>query len=212
MRIFAGVYWSARREDVSQCAMRAEKHFAMLADVSENLSQWYRGGRRKPAADMCVDARSPQVLGMLLNEGVNRKDVGAEIMHELGFGLSLWNRDSGGWSVGTTVKCGLYSQNKNLSNVANLSIEVEENKAPNSATMVGVLERLIEIWEPESGRVEQNFMPPYEGDEVPRGEDILYASYWVSRAGEKGRGGAVERFGRGWLWRSAELAWRAPSA
>lgn len=206
MRVFVGVYWEARREDISVCMARLHRHFEILKDASPNLGQWYHGGRRKPTADRFVETQSPEVLAELLSKGVNRKDTSRDIIPDLGFSVSLWNGDTSGWSVGTSVTCGLYLRSGNLSNVANLSIEFSEPESPSLEMMHGVFEQLIEVWEPQTGVLEQNYTPPYEGGGVPEREDIIYASYWTSGTGKKG-GGIVKRLGPGWLWTSARSGW-----
>src|SRR5580658_6009481 len=125
MRVFVGVYWGDRREKVAQCTDLLERHFATLAKASENLSHWYHGGRRRATPDMLVDTGSPEALAELLKRGVNRRDIDLQIMPELGFRMGLWNGGARGWSAGTSVTCGLYSKNKNLSNSANLNVEFE---------------------------------------------------------------------------------------
>lgn len=211
MRVFIGVYWGARREDITQCTSRLERHFATMAKTSGLLCHWYHGSRRRPTPDLIVDTGSPEGAAELLKRGVNRKDSDRQIMPDLGFMVGLWNGVAGGWSAGTSVNCGLYSKNKNLSNVANLNIEAEDAVAPSPAMMVDLLERLIEVWEPESGRVEQRYMSPYEGDEIPEGEDILYASYSTSGKAETGAAGTIVSREPGRLWVSANTTWRTPS-
>ena len=211
MKVFVGVYWSARREDLLQCTSRLESHFATLAKASEHLFHWYRGGHRRPTLGALVNTGAQEVLADLLQRGVNRKDSDRQIMPELGFRVGLWNGGAGGLSAGTSVTCGLYSKSKNLLNVANLNIEAEEHAAPSPAVMIDLLQGLIEVWGPESGKVEQRYMPPYEGDEIPEGEDIPYASYWTSGKAEPGATGMIVPCGSGRLWVSANATWRTPS-
>src|SRR5215469_965301 len=103
MSITLLVSWGARREDILKCASRVARHFSALATTSENLAEWYPlGRRRKPKADNPVDVGSVAVLEALLRRGANRKDVGREVIPELGFGISLWNGDRGNWSSSTS--------------------------------------------------------------------------------------------------------------
>jgi hypothetical protein len=205
VRFFVGVYWAARREGVVQCARRLEHHLSALAGVSENLKRWVSGNKHAP--DLGIDAISSDVLVRLLENGVNRKEIGQAIIPELGFSVGLWNRDRDGWSAGTSVTCGLYSRNKNLSNFANLRVEAESSEIPSPVAMVNLLERLIEVWEPDNGRVEQTLMTPSKGGELELG-DVCYASYWTTGRGSTEQEGVVVQIGRGQLWKSSESKWR----
>jgi hypothetical protein len=44
--IFVGVYWPARPEELATCALKLERHFAMLADTAPSLATWFERGRR----------------------------------------------------------------------------------------------------------------------------------------------------------------------
>lgn len=207
MRIFAGVYWGARQEALSKCAERLERHFAVLASISPTLSHWQRGEKRKTQAETQVDVRSPEGSAELLAHGVNRKDIGREAISELGFGVALWNGSGESWSAGTSVTCGLYSKNSNLSNVANLTVECKDEMAPHPSAMINLLKQLITVWDSDNGRLEQTYMPSNANMVAVEPQDILYASYATSDAECQESEGAVEPFGRGRLWTSSKSRW-----
>ncbi len=211
MRVFVGVYWGRRREDAAQCALRLERHFDALAALSPNLGTWLHGSGSKRQQRTRIDTSSKEILCNLLREGVNRTDVDQNVIPELGFRVSLWNGDAGRYSASTSVNCGLYANTKNLSNVANLSIEFDETPSVPPPLIFKFFRSLIEIWEPETGKVEQGYIPPpYDGgDAIPPGEDILYALYQPATAGLQMPNGVVEYLGHGVLWTSGQLEWKA---
>lgn len=183
--IFVGVYWRARAADVTSCADLTLRHFEALAAASPNLARWYQRTNRKPKKPIEVDVRSNAVLQSLLLEGLNCTDVPRKPIPELGWRISLWNGDLAGRSAVTSVHCGLYSQNPNLSNVAYISIEGD---VPNELA-IELLRALVEIWNPDRGVAERT-----RGDVEP---EATLATYTTS-AGARLFGGG-ERVGRGRL-------------
>ena len=123
-----------------------------------SLAAWREAEDSK--AETQVDVRSPEGSAELLAHGVNRKDIGREAISELGFGVALWNGSGESWSAGTSVTCGLYSKNSNLSNVANLTVECKDEiwRLIRSA-MINLLKQLITVWDSDNGRLEQTYMP-----------------------------------------------------
>jgi hypothetical protein len=140
--------------DVAACAVLAHRHFTLLAAMSPHLGEWCELGYRKPCSPKKVDVGSEAALERLLSKGVNRRDLDNAPIPELGWSLSLWNGDAGGWPSGTGIHCGMTSRNRNLSNSANVSIDGELD----ASLILGLFRGLIETWSPDSGFVRQ-----YEG-------------------------------------------------
>lgn len=208
MNVDIGVYWSARAETLEQCVSRAQRHFAMLSGASPNFGKWFRKARSKSKAGTPVDVMSSDVLRQDLLSGRNRQDVGSRtVIAELGFGVSLWNGEAGGWAASTSITCGMYSAVRTISNVALLSVDFENSPPIRPEEMVELLKRLVEIWEPDKGYVYQLEMPRDDEDGEPR--RISYVTYrsikaekerrWFLR-GEAPPTGCFEEFADGRLW------------
>ncbi|WP_366059621.1 Imm52 family immunity protein [Pigmentiphaga sp.] len=87
-----GAYWGVCPDSLEGCVDRVERFFAGLAEIDPLLSHWCeRGWSHKDALARKVDASDVEKLEELLLEGRNRRDVGGEVIEELGFKLSLWN-------------------------------------------------------------------------------------------------------------------------
>jgi len=202
LRIIIGVYWGPRRESISECASRLGQHFEALKVSSDGLSQWYRQGRRKPEATNPFDVSSSEVLAQLLERGVNRRDDNRQGIPELGFRVSLWNGDRSGCSASTQVGCGMCSPVKGLSNVALLDVSLSPGAALKPKEMVMLLKRMIEIWDPDTGKVFRNVDVPGKGDNGPDWEEVVYALYQTLSTSEEQSvpTGTVEPFARGRLW------------
>jgi len=201
-RVLVSVYWGPRRESVGSCAARLIQHFAALSEVSENLALWYHRGERKPKPEGLVDIRSVEALKLLLESGTTCRDDNHRQIRELGFGVGLWNGETGGWSASTDVHCGSYSKAKGLSNVALLSVGFDAKPALSPTDMVRLLKRFVEIWEPEHGKVWQNFWWPNIDNADAELRERVLADYRASHAVQEGNKpvGTAETFGRGWLW------------
>src|SRR4051812_37744269 len=90
---YAGVYWGARREDVGECAGRAELFCHMLARGDATLGQWYRAGRTaRGSPGHPVHTEDREELKELLLRGRSRTDLDKQIMEDLGFSLRVWNQ------------------------------------------------------------------------------------------------------------------------
>jgi hypothetical protein len=155
-RTLVAVYWGARRETLDACAQRTLRHFEALAGVSEHLGRWHKLGRRKPSTDRPVDVTSGEVVTDLLAAGVNRTDIGREVIPELGWSMSLWNGDAGGWSASVRIHCGLYSRVRGLSNAAYVSVNDDAGSAFSTADAEALLARWVQIWTPDRGVVERS--------------------------------------------------------
>ncbi len=122
---FLGAYWFDRKESVEQCSERVLRCLAELGKCDAAYSRWFRCGRsRKQSLAREVGITSDTVKELLLR-GRNRRDVGGEIIEDLGFSMSLWNGGKDGQDFGLRVHCGAYTGNPSLGNccVVNLPSE-----------------------------------------------------------------------------------------
>lgn len=116
-----GAYWPARRELIMQCCDRLAGFMGELAQCDPALEFWYelvelpkqRPGKR-------VDIKDRPSLMKLLEGGRNRRDIGGEVIEELGFHFGLWNGADDDRATGLSITCGLYwkspTPNVSLSN------------------------------------------------------------------------------------------------
>lgn len=106
---FLGAYWGSRKEPVEQCTERVLKCFGDLAKCDETFSRWFRTGRsRSEALERKVDFTDEKIKELLLR-GRNRRDIGHEIIEELGFSITLWNGAEDTQAIGLRIHCGASS-------------------------------------------------------------------------------------------------------
>jgi hypothetical protein len=177
MRTDIGVYWKARRESAAECAERLVRHFSCLASVSDNLKHWYCARERAEIIGDPFDVSSSASLESLLLDGVNRKDVGDEIIPELGFRVGLWNGNCGGWSAGTSIGCGMYWDTNKTSNVALLTVDFGEARPLPAEKLVDILKHMIEIWNPDTGKIWQSYLYPDAEDEKAQWREHVLAEF-----------------------------------
>jgi len=91
---------------------------------------------------------------------------------------------------------------KGLSNVALLDVSLSPGAALKPKEMVMLLKRMIEIWDPDTGKVFRNVDVPGKGDNGPDWEEVVYALYQTLSTSEEQSvpTGTVEPFARGRLW------------
>jgi hypothetical protein len=120
----------------------------MLAKVSERLRSWKEQGRKT----RIVDVSSLDNARKVLLQGQNRRDIGNEVMPELGFRLTVWNgEESTGAEV--MIQCGSYSTVKGLSNHCLLNLRQSLARTLGEESLRAILESMAEIWSPESASV-----------------------------------------------------------
>jgi hypothetical protein len=120
-------------------------------------------------------------LVALVEAGVNRKDIGGEIMPDLGFHVALWNGDCGGWSAGTSAFCGMYWDTNKISNFALLTVDFGETRPLPVERLVVVFKRLIEIWDPVTAKIWQSYLYPNVNDKNSQWRERVYADFQSAR-------------------------------
>jgi hypothetical protein len=142
--MFAGAYWSQRAETREQAAQRLVSFLGMLSRSSEELAAWYLKGRTKAAALGQPLASDIEAIAAALK--TNRKDVGRDVIPELGYSLGVWN----GHHASLSVTIGAHSPY--VSNSVVLSEEPSNSSLPDEVWR-GVLRGLIAAFEPDHATV-----------------------------------------------------------
>jgi hypothetical protein len=141
-------YWDARPDSLEECTEDVRRFIAGLAQIDPFLANWYEVGRSRKDALKEVDAADTQRLRDLLLKGRNRRDIGRQVIEELGFTLSLWSRASNEVAAASIrIHCGCYS--KFIGN--NVLIDLPCNSArPKWVENASALLALVaEIWHPK---------------------------------------------------------------
>lgn len=87
MSYFVGVYWGARAESRSQCAIRLERFFSELFEANVGFSDWYQKISSKRKSPVRLPQSADELECFLKG---NFRDVGGEFISELGFNFSAW--------------------------------------------------------------------------------------------------------------------------
>ncbi|WP_197090423.1 Imm52 family immunity protein [Cupriavidus basilensis] len=108
---YSAAYWGARQESVESCAARTQRLLAAIEIVSPDFSCWRKRGRSKKdaLASERITADSLEAFVSLLSKGGNRRDIGGDVIDELGYSMSAWNGGDKENVSGLSIKCGLYS-------------------------------------------------------------------------------------------------------
>lgn len=148
--MFLGAYWGDRPEGVDDCARRLVSCLTGLASIHGALGRWYPRGKAKAGA---VEA-DPAGLRSLLLAGRNRRDMGNDVIEDLGFSVSLWNRDKSMPSV-LSAHCGSYARTEGIVNTCVLDLPpiesdddpVMELLEPGRAS--AMMRAVVEAWSPD---------------------------------------------------------------
>lgn len=147
-KFMLGAYWDARADNLEKCTEDAVRFFAGLAEIDPLLARWYELGRsRKDALERKVDVLDAQKLQELLLAGRNRRDIGREVINELGFNLWFWNganKEEAEASV--TIHCGAYSERTGNNVIVNLPYQSESSEWVGKAS--SLLALTAEVWKP----------------------------------------------------------------
>jgi len=145
-KFMLGAYWNARRDGLEECAENARRFFAGLTEIDPLLAQWYERGRsRKDALERKADTLNVQRLEDLLLKGRNRRDIGREVIEELGFKISLWNGAVDEEAEASLrIHCGSY--NERIGNSIVIDLPYQSSGWIEKAT--SLLALVVEIWKP----------------------------------------------------------------
>ncbi len=135
--MFVGAYWSQRQESREQAAERISRYLRKLV-ARDELAAWFLTARKKSAARVPLGLDPPEVASRLR---VNRRDVGGDVITELGFSLAVWN----GAEASLHVTIGAFSPY--VSNSVVLAFEAAAARDP--ADCRPLLEAAIDAFDPE---------------------------------------------------------------
>lgn len=146
-----GAYWPARRESIDRCADRLSEFVRQLAECDKAFARWYRRDRsRRSASAREVRLRAREQVLALLDEGRNRRDIGKEVIEDLGFHIGLWNGAEPERSVALSIRCGLYSGVHGIGgNAAVLDFPESPGELADPARASTVLSIVARCWEPD---------------------------------------------------------------
>jgi hypothetical protein len=122
---FLGAYWGDRKESVEECANRVVECLSAIPKCDEAFSRWYLTGRSRKEALEGEFLVTREAVKQQLLKGRNRRDVGGEVIENLGFSLNLWNGGKDSQDVRFSIQCGTYAANPNLCNSCLLNLPSE---------------------------------------------------------------------------------------
>jgi len=176
----AAAYWGPRQEPVEACACRADKFFTLLSQVSEYFDGWRPLGRSRPEAMRATPIdQSTDALVDLFMKGRNRRDVGGEVIDDLGYRISVWNGRDHEEVSSLTMKCGLYSTVTGLSNAVVLKLPIRfDTTSVNQIRQVTIA--LAQAWDPDWAIIASRSKLDLQADAGPFLDRALYVNSSMS--------------------------------
>jgi len=144
---FVGIYWGPREESRQSSADRLSGFLCALASHNTVLSKWYKQGKSRKEASQVVLPNDSEGLAPLLK--TNRRDIGREVIPELGFSFSAWSGPDASISASLMVTCGSYSRFTGNAVV----IRFEPNPELDIGMLESILHAAVAEFEPEHGVV-----------------------------------------------------------
>lgn len=143
-------YWKACRENIDACAERLARCLSALAACDPVFGPWFaKGMSRRTAKRSEIEFRRKDCLIELLDRARNRKDIGKEIIDDLGFHIGIWNGGQSTRIVGLSITCGLYSTAPGLGgNCVVIDLPEELGELTCEGRMANVLVAVVASWEP----------------------------------------------------------------
>lgn len=144
-------YWKARRETIAACADRLARFLTTLSACDVVFSAWYeKAMSQRKGKHIAIDFKNTDRLLDLLERGRNRKDIGKEVMEELGFNVGMWNGEKSPKMVGLSITCGLFSTASGLGgNCVVIDLPEELGALQENEHMARVLVAVATSWEPD---------------------------------------------------------------
>jgi hypothetical protein len=141
-----GVYWGARAESREASAIRLAKFLNALASLDIGLAQWFKKVSTAKASLVALPNDAEAIEPMLKS---NRRDIGGDVMHELGFSFSAWTGVTSGITADIAMTCGAYSPVIRNVSVVTFNSDV----APSIDLIQNVLLAAIAAFDPDEGAV-----------------------------------------------------------
>ncbi len=145
-----GAYWTARKESAEECAERLSSFLSELAATDSALSVWYEKAKSKREATQAkLDVGCVKALTDLLERGQNRRDVGGDVIADLGFHVGIWNGERSLKAASLSVTCGAYSSTQQFGNNVLLDLPEDLGSLEQPERMQKVLAATAKAWEPD---------------------------------------------------------------
>ena len=141
---YLGAYWGARQEDSTSCARRASIFLQSLERVDELFATWYLKSRAMAKTGRLIPI-DPQALADLFAAGVNRRDVDATPIRELGFTITAWAQAENKQTSSLRITCG--ASNPYVGNACVL--EFPEYGPFDANAMIRIVEAAAEAFDPD---------------------------------------------------------------
>jgi hypothetical protein len=165
---YCGAYWGPRAEPAASCASRLAQCLADLGAAHPVLGAWHRKGRSRSAASGGPIDTGAEALASLLAGGRHRRDVGGEVIDELGFTQSLWNRNP--VAVSFSTLCGAVPATTAIRNHFVLELPAADDRSAelyDPAVATRMVAAIVSAWRPEwatfagyAMRARQDATPP----------------------------------------------------
>ncbi len=140
--------WGPRKEALDQCADQLRRFLIDIGAVDPAFVAWQNVRR---VGDKIHFPPTSEQLRRLLAEGVNRKDIGNEIMPDLGFSVSLL-ADEDGTPMTLGVHCGVYSPwNRNVCSIVFPAEGEVADRVLQASVLVLLAKLVVRNWKPDYG-------------------------------------------------------------
>ena len=176
---YLGAYWGSRRESSRRCGGRLATCLVGLGEIDEALAAWFRRGARKAAAKTPVELDAAS-LDEFLAQGVNRRDVGGEVIEELGFSVGLWNRSRP--AVGLSGTVGAHPSFGGVLNSIVFDFPPPQDEAARlyePAVAAAIFDVVVEAWAPDWATWTSHSLRSVQGA-APREPVIGWMTYLTS--------------------------------
>jgi hypothetical protein len=140
--MFCGAYWSQRSESREQAAARIVALLRTLEVQHGAFAVWCLTKRRRDDPARRLEVNEAEVARHL---ETNRRDVGGDVMSDLGFRLALWNES------GASLSITIGATNERVKNAVALSYGDAESIS--SGVWKGILRALVDTMAPEHAGV-----------------------------------------------------------
>lgn len=146
MTYFVGAYWPQRKESRIACASRISNFAQEIAKLDSSLVYWFKRRTSKKTAPRALPM-DPNALESLLK--TNRRDIGNDVIEELGFSFSAWTGKHSEMTASVSVMCGAYSPLVNNSVV----LSFDAGKIPTPYLLREILKSMVSAFEPHDAVV-----------------------------------------------------------
>ncbi|MGQ5652492.1 Imm52 family immunity protein [Streptomyces sp. EKR5.2] len=147
---YVGAYWGPRAESAKECSQRLALCLSQLGEAHPALATWFRKDKSKSAASGNPVTTSADALETMLVGGRNRMDIDGQVISELGFRVSLWNKNPVAVSFSTT--CGASPATSSVKNYFTLELPEPVGAAAelyDSGIAKSVFCSVVEAWDPQ---------------------------------------------------------------